>query len=149
MNNAIGDEPLGSITPTGFLQPLVVGKKILLVEDDAFVREIASEILESAGCCVLTARNAASAKSASEYRQIHLLISDVVLPGQNGFQLAEDLRKNNPAMKVILMSGYPQNAVARSIPRQNGVAYLPKPFTADALLKKVREVLDDPGPRVI
>jgi len=149
MNTGLTDTGFRATTPSDFPQALGMGKRILLVEDDPFVREIASEILESAGCYVLKARDAASAKAASEYRQIHLLITDVVLPGQNGCRLADDLRKNNPALKVILMSGYPRNGILEKIAADDGAVYLPKPFTAEALLKNVWQLLGNAGAVVI
>ncbi|HZP63671.1 MAG TPA: response regulator [Terriglobales bacterium] len=144
MQNDAAAHSLANI-PMVFPKALAIGKRILVVEDNTFVREITSEILERAGCYVLKARNAASAKSASEYRQIQLLITDVVLPGQNGCQLADDLRKTNPGMKVILMSGYPGNAIAGKITENNEIAFLPKPFSAEALLRAVGRMLDNSG----
>ena len=82
---------------------------ILLVEDESFLREVTCEILESAGYRVLKARTAAEAISAfDEYKTIvRLLLTDVVLPGQNGRDLATDLRNVSPKLKIIFTSGYP------------------------------------------
>ena len=82
---------------------------ILLVEDESFLREVTCEILESAGYRVLKARTAAEAISAfDEYKTIvRLLLTDVVLPGQNGRDLATDLRSVSPKLKIIFTSGYP------------------------------------------
>jgi CheY-like chemotaxis protein len=82
---------------------------ILLVEDEAFVREITGEILEAAGYRVLKTRNAAEAIGAfRRYKAIvRLLLTDVVLPGRNGRELATALRKINPKLKTIFISGYP------------------------------------------
>jgi CheY-like chemotaxis protein len=82
---------------------------ILLVEDESFLREVTCEILESAGYRVLKARTAAEAISAfDEYKTIvRLLLTDVVLPGQNGCDLATDLRSISPKLKIIFTSGYP------------------------------------------
>ena len=82
---------------------------ILLVEDESFLREVTCEILESAGYQVLKARTAAEAISAfDEYKTIvRLLLTDVVLPGQNGRDLATDLRSVSPKLKIIFTSGYP------------------------------------------
>jgi CheY-like chemotaxis protein len=81
---------------------------ILLVEDESFLREVTCEILESAGYRVLKARTAAEAISAfDEYKTIvRLLLTDVVLPGQNGRDLATDLRSVSPKLKIIFTSGY-------------------------------------------
>ena len=82
---------------------------ILLVEDESFLREVTCEILESAGYRVLKARTAPEAISAfDEYKTIvRLLLTDVVLPGQNGCDLATDLRSISPKLKIIFTSGYP------------------------------------------
>jgi len=82
---------------------------ILLVEDEAFLREVTCEILESAGYRVLKTRNATEAASAFyQYKTIvKLLLTDVVLPGQNGRDLANDLRSVCRELKVIFISGYP------------------------------------------
>jgi CheY-like chemotaxis protein len=80
---------------------------ILVVEDEAFVREAACDILEGEGYRVLRARNAAEAQAAFRRQQgsVQLLLSDVVLPGQNGPALAKDLRATRPALKAIFISG--------------------------------------------
>jgi CheY-like chemotaxis protein len=82
---------------------------ILLVEDESFLREVTCEILESAGYRVLKARTATEAISVfDECRTIvRLLLTDVVLPGQNGRDLATDLRNVSPKLKIIFTSGYP------------------------------------------
>ncbi|MFZ0286627.1 MAG: response regulator [Terriglobales bacterium] len=116
---------------------------ILVVEDDPFVRDAACDILENEGYRVLRARNAAEAQSAFRRQQgsVRLLLSDVVLPGQNGPGLAKDLRDIRPRLKTIFMSGYPENIVTRYDLTANEVLYLPKPFSAESLLAKVRQVL--------
>jgi DNA-binding NtrC family response regulator len=82
---------------------------ILLVEDEAFLRDATCDILESAGYRVLKTQNAAEAISAfSEYNAIvRLLLTDVVLPGQNGRDLANELRSVSPKLRIIFISGYP------------------------------------------
>ena len=120
-----------------------VGAKptVLVVEDETFVRNAACAILEGAGFEVLSARTATEAKDLLEGHSetVNVLFSDVVLPGQNGCELADELRAAYPKMKSILTSGYLCEADEESC--HNGVFYLPKPFSADALLKKVRQVL--------
>lgn len=117
---------------------------ILVVEDEAFVREAACDILESDGYRVLRARDASEALTAFRRQQgnVQLLLSDVVLPGQNGPQLARDLRAARPAMKAVFISGYPVDTVTRYGVTADQVCYLPKPFSAESLLGKVREVLE-------
>jgi DNA-binding response OmpR family regulator len=117
---------------------------ILFVEDENFLREVTCEILESAGYRVLKARTAAEAISVfDEYKTIvRLLLTDVVLPGQNGRDLATDLRIVSPKLKIIFISGYPENVVTRQGLQEDGMFYLPKPFSAQSLTRKVRQVLE-------
>jgi two-component system cell cycle sensor histidine kinase/response regulator CckA len=117
---------------------------ILLVEDERFLREVTCEILESAGYRVLKAGTAAEAISTfDEYKTIvRLLLTDVVLPGQNGRDLATDLRSVSPKLKIIFTSGYPENVVTRQGLQEDGMFYLPKPFSAQSLTRKVRRVLE-------
>ena len=115
---------------------------ILVVEDESLVREATCEILESEGYRVLRARNANEGRDLfrRHHSIISLLITDVVLPGQDGCALSAELR-NISAVRTILMSGYPARwADARSL-AQAEMFYLPKPFSAESLLEKVRLVL--------
>jgi two-component system, cell cycle sensor histidine kinase and response regulator CckA len=118
---------------------------ILLVEDEEFLREVTCEILESAGYRVLKTRNAAEATSAfSECKTIvRLLLTDVVLPGQNGRDLANDLRSVCPKLRIIFVSGYPENVVTKNGIHEDGMFYLPKPFSFQSLTRKVRYVLEE------
>jgi len=117
---------------------------ILLVEDETFLREVTCEILESAGYRVLKTRNATEALSAfSEYKTIvRLLVTDVVLPGQNGRDLANDMRSVCPKLRIIFISGYPENVVTRHGIQDEGMFYLPKPFSLRSLTRKVGQVLE-------
>lgn len=116
---------------------------ILVVEDEAFVREAACDILEGGGYQVLRAGDAAEALAAFRRQQdsVQLLLSDVVLPGQNGLALAKALRAARPAVKILFISGY-ANSVTKYGLTTGQMAYLPKPFSAESLLGKVREVLE-------
>ena len=120
-----------------------VRNTILVVEDEAFVREAACDILEGEGYRVLRAGNAAEAQAAFRLRQgsVQLLLSDVVLPDQNGPALAKDLRLACPTLKTIFISGYPENTVTRYSLGNGQMSYLPKPFSAESLLGKVRQAL--------
>jgi two-component system, cell cycle sensor histidine kinase and response regulator CckA len=115
---------------------------ILLVEDETFLLDVTCEILESAGYRVLKARNAAEAICAFRQFQtiVRLLMTDVVLPGRNGRDLANDLRSIRPDLRIIFISGYPENAVTRQ-GIQDGMFYLPKPFSLQTLTRKVRQAL--------
>jgi two-component system cell cycle sensor histidine kinase/response regulator CckA len=118
---------------------------VLLVEDEAFVRNVAYEILRSAGYRVLSARNAADAVLAfrGHTGEVQLLITDVVLPDRNGRDLALELVAVSGSVKAIFISGYPENSVTRKGIQYAGWSYLPKPFSAGSLLRKIREVLDE------
>jgi PAS domain S-box-containing protein len=117
---------------------------ILLVEDNGGLRKLATRILEPAGYIVIEAASGVEAVMALEGRDapVHLLLTDVVLPGMNGRHLAERLAETRPEMKVIYMSGHTNDAVVRHGVIDATVAFLGKPFTAAALLQRVREVLD-------
>lgn len=116
---------------------------ILLVEDETLVREVMFETLVWAGYRVLKASNAAEARTAFRRcrKVVGLLLTDVVLPDQNGKDLAHDLRMMCPDLKAILVSGYPEHTIARPASVEDGMLYLPKPFTADSLVQKVRIAL--------
>ena len=115
---------------------------ILLVEDETLVREVMFETLVWAGYRVLKADSAAEARTAFRRCQqlVRLLLTDVVLPDENGKELAEELRTISPDLKAILVSGYPENAVTRKA-IADGMSYLPKPFSAESLVQKVRMTL--------
>jgi DNA-binding NtrC family response regulator len=120
-----------------------VRETILLVEDENFVRDVTGEILQSAGYRVLKARNAADAMCTFRRFQdeVHLLLTDVVMPGQNGCSLADDLKAMSLGLRTIFISGYPENSVTRKGLKQTGVFYLPKPFSAESLLRQVKQAL--------
>lgn len=121
---------------------------ILLVEDEDTVRSLAREILEAHGYAVLEARGGPEALQVSEQQHeggVHLLLTDVVMPGMNGRDVAERVVSRHPGMKVLYMSGYTANAIAHHGVLDVGVAYLQKPFTLESLTRKVREVLDAPS----
>jgi CheY-like chemotaxis protein len=122
---------------------------VLLVEDESPVREVARIALHEAGYRVLEAADAeAATRIARDHGDvIHLLLSDVVLPGAaNGRDLAAQLQAERPGLRVLLMSGYTDDIIARHGVLQPGPRFLPKPFTREALLGKVREALDRDRP---
>jgi YesN/AraC family two-component response regulator len=83
----------------------------------------------------------------SQYQgPIHLLLTDVVMPALSGRELAEKLTKLHPELKILFMSGYTDDTVVRHGVLESGMAYLQKPFSPDALARKVREVLDAQKP---
>ena len=115
---------------------------LLLVEDDASVRELVAEFLQSAGYTVIQAGDAAEAQAACAEAggKLDLLVSDVVLPGLDGPALADRLREQVPGLRALLMSGYPGDAVVRPS-QESGTTFLAKPFSRTVLLGKVREAL--------
>ena len=117
---------------------------ILLVEDSLGLRKLATRFLERAGYTVLRAASGEEALRLLERHEepVHLLLSDVVMPGMSGRLLAEQLVQIRPGMKVLYMSGYTSDTILRHGILEAQVPFLNKPFTAAALLRKVREVLD-------
>ncbi len=116
---------------------------ILVVEDETFVREAITEILSSVRYRVLEARNAAEALLLFHRHQynIDLLLTDVVLPDRNGCDLASEFARLYRDVRTIFISGYPENALTRQGSCQREWRYLSKPFSGEALLVKVAEVL--------
>jgi two-component system cell cycle sensor histidine kinase/response regulator CckA len=117
---------------------------ILVVEDEEALREVARRTLGAAGYEVLTAADGDGALEISAKRggDIQLLLTDVVMPGMNGMRLAQKLLETRPAVKVLYMSGYTDDAMVHHGVLDAGTNFLAKPFTALGLTWKVREVLD-------
>jgi CheY-like chemotaxis protein len=114
---------------------------ILLVEDEGFVREVTSEVLRGAGYRVLTAKNALEAVHEYEACRgaVELLLTDVILPGESGRALAARLRRANPELKVLLVTGYGEHMGLRADEKEECLA---KPYSAKVLLGRVRERID-------
>jgi CheY-like chemotaxis protein len=127
-------------------KPLLPGgvETILLVEDEASLRGIAREVLEEHGYQVLEASAASEAIAISRGHAgpIHLLVTDVVMPGMNGRVLAESLAPQRPALAVLFMSGYTDDVIAQRGVLEPGFRLLEKPFSVAALLEGVRRALD-------
>lgn len=153
MNSTAIDENArwtSNIEPSAEVGPLLAtscGKwcgpeTILLVEDEAFVREVAAEILESAGYRLLVAPDATSALDL--YRKqcgpVDLLLADIILPGMSGRELAREFEGLGPRRRVLLMSGHAEQLAGEQ--SRQGEAHLAKPFTMPTLLRRVREILD-------
>jgi PAS domain S-box-containing protein len=121
---------------------------LLVVENEAPLRELTRRMLEAKGYTVLTAATPTDALALVERHAgpIHLAVNDVILPGMDGPELARRLDKARPGLRVLFVSGYANEAIVHQGVLDPGVAYLPKPFTAEALARKVREVLDAPSP---
>ena len=119
---------------------------ILLVEDDALLRELTREMLEGFGYAVLDSGHPHEAIRTAERHQgpIALLITDVMMPEINGRVLAEALTTARPEMKVLYTSGYTGDACVEQGELEPGCPLLDKPFTRDALAKRIRALLDSP-----
>ncbi|MGE5179700.1 MAG: CHASE3 domain-containing protein [Bacteroidota bacterium] len=118
---------------------------ILAVEDEESLLNLVTEILKDAGYNVIPALGPKEAVRAMlEHRDgsIHMLLTDVVMPGMSGRALADQVTRERPGMRVLYMSGYTDNAIVHHGVLDPGVTFIQKPFTPDALIKKVREVLD-------
>ena len=132
------------------LAPLPAASQVtvLLVEDDLAVRDVAERILRHAGYGVIAAESGKEALELTMDQQEppRLLITDVVMPQMSGRQVAEELRGRFPAMRVLYMSGYTDNAIVHHGVLDKGTHFIGKPFTASGLTRKVREVLaSEPG----
>jgi two-component system, cell cycle sensor histidine kinase and response regulator CckA len=122
---------------------------ILLVEDDDFVRQAALEILESAGYCVFSARNYSEAVSIFQRnsQKIKLLLTDVIIPGNDGRQLGRALREHSPELKVLYVSGYSENVITRQIAFDANDHYIAKPFSLQSLIEAVEKILPEKNER--
>ena len=139
---AVGElakQPLQSRAP---VKPVRSSETILLVEDEAPVREITALLLESLGYRVQEASSGEEALHLAQdsREKIDLLMTDVLMPGMSGSELAEVLRASDAGLKVLFLSGHSRDTVVRHGVVHTEVAFLQKPFTLDALSKKLREV---------
>lgn len=142
------DEPAELLEPEKHVQKVQRGTEtILLVEDDEQLRELSSSVLTNCGYNVLVASSPEQGLTIckASANEIRLLVTDVVMPRMNGRQLAEQVLKIHPEMKVLYISGYTNNAIGHYGVLDPGLWFLPKPFTLSDLVEKVREVLDATG----
>jgi PAS domain S-box-containing protein len=132
-----GDTSPPSASPTG-------KETILLAEDNDMVRHLAQRIINRLGYTVIEACDAKDAiRIGMEYSApIHLLLSDVIMPGMNGIDLYDRLQKVRPGMKVLFMSGYAEDAVVRQDVLPAGTEFIQKPFNAKDLANRIRQALD-------
>jgi DNA-binding NtrC family response regulator len=116
---------------------------VLLVEDEKGLRELAERLLLRQGFVVLVAGNAEEANRLfDENPTIDVLLTDVVMPGASGPELVAQLTARRPGLRVIYMSGYTDDAIVHHGVLNPGIAFLHKPFTSDALGRKIRDVLE-------
>jgi CheY-like chemotaxis protein len=120
---------------------------VLIVEDEDTVREPVCEMLKMGGYTVLEARHAGEALLICERHRgsIDLMLTDVIMPQMSGRELAERLAPLRPEMKVLFMSGHTEGAIAQHGGYETFNAFLQKPFTLDALARKIRGLLDADG----
>ena len=121
---------------------------ILLVEDEPDVRELTQMVLTGCGYRVIEALTPEDAErlAGNNGAEIHLLLTDVVMPGMSGRELAKRLTGRYPHLRVLYMSGYTYNVIAQDGTLEEGISFLQKPFTPQVLTQKVRESLDRPVP---
>ena len=139
------DEPPDPLAAPGLANPerLRGTETILLVEDEPAVRAVARQILARQGYTVLEAPDGPAALAMVAGRaRVDLILTDVVMPGMSGRTLADQLATRWPGVRVLYMSGYTDDAIVRHGMLEPGLAYLQKPFRPDALVRKVREVLN-------
>jgi two-component system cell cycle sensor histidine kinase/response regulator CckA len=119
---------------------------VLLVEDEESLRELIREILQASGYEVLEAEDPMKAIETVERHEgaIHLLLTDILMPGMNGPVLAQRVRDRRPDIRVVYMSGHTEDSVAQSGLIEPGALLISKPFTHESLDRKLREAL---GPR--
>lgn len=118
---------------------------ILVVEDEPQLLRLARRVLESAGYRVITAQTPDEACRIAEDRagEIDLLLSDVVMPGMSGKQIQERIEGLNPRLRTVLMSGYPADIVSERGVVEADASFLAKPFSPEALVRKIRETLEN------
>ena len=119
---------------------------ILIVEDDDGVRQYASEILRDLNYQVIEAKDSASALRLLEAnKKFDLLLTDVVLPGKNGRELATEIDRRRPGTKILFMTGYSRNAIVHHGRLDPGTELIQKPLIERDLARKIRQVLDNPS----
>jgi PAS domain S-box-containing protein len=129
--------------PAPVARPRAGTHTVLVVEDEAALRELTRRLLERQGYTVLLAANADEALQVFEQNaSIDLILTDVVMPGASGPELTRQLVKQRPTVKVIYMSGYTDEVIVEHGVLEPGIAFIHKPFSSDTLGQKIREVLD-------
>lgn len=129
-------------------RPVARGESVLVVEDEDAVRRLTERILQSAGYRVTATSTARAALGlCAEDAAVDLLLTDVIMPEMLGPELVERAIALRPALRILFMSGYTHQAIARRQVAESDVAFIEKPFTAQMLLAAVRKVLDAPAPK--
>lgn len=114
---------------------------VLIVEDEEFVREATAELLEAHGYNIFKASNFAEALKVFRVNpaRINLLLTDVIIPGQNGCELGKVLRQLSQQLRILYISGYSQKTIAQKIQMDSRSHFIPKPFSSEKLLAAVKE----------
>jgi len=135
-------EPASGLRDAGAAAPRGA-ETILVVEDEPGVRELTTTMLKLLGYHVLAADSGAEALQIAKLHagQIALAVTDVVMPNMSGAQLAAELRRTQPEIKIVFISGYTENAISQDGVLDEDVAFLGKPFSRESLARKMREVL--------
>jgi len=141
------DRPAAPADSAAALPP-ATGELVMVVEDEASVRQVAARALADAGYQVLEAEDGSRALqlAASTSRRLALLLTDVVMPGMSGRELAASMAELRPGTPVLYTSGYTDGEILRRGLLEPGVAFVAKPFTAEALVRAVRQRIEDGGP---
>ena len=139
-----GDRKLGMASTPSPVSAATGSETVLIVEDEQSVRDLAGSVLEKRGYTVLAASDGEEALHLSKAHagDIQLVITDAIMPGMRGHELAEVMRTLRPQIKVLFISGYTDDAAIHQGVLAEGIQFLQKPFTPDALARKVRNVLD-------
>ena len=140
------DEPLHAAAVLAQVRPVPRGTETLLVvEDEPALRDLARTVLLAQGYEVLSASNGQDALHVAHEHKgspIRMVITDVIMPMMDGRVMAERLKTTDPDLKILFMSGYPDDVFARHLVFEPGVEFLPKPYSPATLARKVRELLD-------
>jgi DNA-binding NtrC family response regulator len=137
-------DPLAELIGRPLVGPPPGTPTILVVDDEDGVRELIRDILSQEGCYVLVARDGDEALVVAEWHAgpIHVLITDVRMAHVGGGELVARLRALRGETRLVCISGYPDDPVVQREIVERGIPFLPKPFTPDALVAKVREALE-------
>lgn len=119
-----------------------ISRRVLLVDDDAGIRNLLARVLSTIGCTVATASDGVEALAVASSQSFDLVISDVVMPNLDGVQLAARLRTEQPHLPVLLMSGFSDALVDTALPP--GTTFLPKPIDIARFTGAVRQLLEAP-----
>jgi len=131
-----------SIEPAGTTVAAAQGERLLLVDDNSLVREALADMLRAGGYTVAEAPDGHAALQMTEGDIPDLVVTDIVMPGMSGRDLARVLRERHPLLRVLFVSGYADQALPVGEELGAGAGFLAKPASMESLLRKVRELLD-------